>query len=293
MINYKGIFYHKEKEKHFYEGGAHFKYSDLVNRINQMIKEKNRFESSEDSSITSNKINRNELSKLNSQEKKINSNLLTINTQKNNNNIMLMNSKNIVNTEQSLEANKKNKLFKLLDYNVKVSPFKNKINNNNKLYCYNSIDKNNKKSLKTSAFNDNLNESNDNDKKSKYKNNLPPIQSSYFKNAPSNKNILEKNNETNDNSNNKINLKQIPKFNINKVKVMKENFLLKNKNKILSPFHNININSNRKNMIGDDFPDINKNLKIFETIEIYTKNFRKLKGIKLPKNLNAKSVKKY
>ena len=46
-------------------------------------------------------------------------------------------------------------------------------------------------------------------------------------------------------------------------------------------------------MIGDDFPDINKNLKIFETIEIYTKNFRKLKGIKLPKNLNAKSVKKY
>ena len=293
MINYKGIFYHKEKEKHFYEGGAHFKYSDLVNRINQLIKEKNKFESSEDSSITSNKVKKNELSKLNPQERKINSNLLTINTQKNNNNIMLMNSKNIVNTEQSLEANKKNKLFKLLDYNVKVSPFKNKINNNKQLYCYNSIDKNNKKSLKNSALNDNLNESNDNDKKSKYKNNLPPIQSSYFKNAPSNKNILEKNNETNDNSNNKINLKQIPKFNINKVKVMKENFLLKNKNKILSPLHNININSNRKNMLGDDFPDINKNLKIFETIEIYTKNFRKLKGIKLPKNLNAKSVKKY
>ena len=292
MINYKGIFYHKEKEKHFYEGGAHFKYSDLVNRINQLIKEKSQFVSSEDSSITSNKINKNELSKLNSQEKKINSNLLTINTQKNNNNIMLMNSKNILNTEQSLEANKKNKLFKLLDYNVKVSPFKNKINNNNKLYCYNSIDKNNKKSLKNSAFNDNLNESNDNDKKSKYKNNLPPIQSSYFKKAPSNKNIFEKNNETNDNNNNnnhKINLKQIPKFNINKVKVMKENLLLKNK--ILSPFHNIN--SNRKNMFADDFPDINKNLKIFETIEIYTKNFRKLKGIKLPKHLNAKSVKKY
>ena len=292
MINYKGIFYHKEKEKHFYEGGAHFKYSDLVNRINQLIKEKSQFVSSEDSSITSNKINRNELSKLNSQEKKINSNLLTINTQKNNNNIMLMNSKNILNTEQSLEANKKNKLFKLLDYNVKVSPFKNKINNN-KLYCYNSIDKNNKKSLKTSAFNDNLNESNDNDKKSKYKNNLPPIQSSYLKIVPSNKNVLEKNNETNDNSNNKINLKQIPKFNINKVKIMKENLLLKKKNKILSPFHNINFNSNKKNMLGDDFPDINKNLKIFETIEIYTKNFRKLKGIKLPKNLNAKSVKKY
>ena len=290
MINYKGIFYHKEKEKHFYEGGAHFKYSDLVNRINQLIKEKNQFESSEDSSITSNKININELSKLNSQEKKINSNLLTINTQKNNNNIMLMNSKNILNTEQSLEANKKNKLFKLLDYNVKVSPFKNKINNNKQLYCYNSIDKNNKKSLKNSALNENLNESNDIDRKSKYKNNLPPIQSSHFKNIPSNKNILEKNNEINDNSNHKINLKQIPKININKIKIMKENLLAKNK--YLSPFHNINVNNNKKNMLADDFPDISKNLKIFETIEIYTKNFRKLKGIKLPKHINAKSVKK-
>jgi hypothetical protein len=291
MINYKGIFYHKEKEKHFYEGGAHFKYSDLVNRINQLIKEKNKFESSEDSSIISNKINKNEVSKMNSQEKKTNSNLLTINTQKNTNNIKLVNNKNIL-TEQNIEPNKKNKLINLIDYNIKVSPFKNKLNNNNKkYYCYNSIDKNNKKSLKNSIFNDNLNKSNDNDKKSKYKNNLPPIQSSYFKKAPSNKNILEKNNETNDNNNNnhKINLKQIPKFNINKVKVMKENLLLKNK--ILSPFHNIN--SNRKNMFADDFPDINKNLKIFETIEIYTKNFRKLKGIKLPKHLNAKSVKKY
>lgn len=290
MINYKGIFYHKEKEKHFYEGGAHFKYSDLVNRINQLIKEKNQFESSEDSSNTTNKINKNEVSKLNSQEKKRNSNLLTINTQKNSNNIKLTSSNNILKTEQSIEANKRNKLIKLLDYNIKVSPSKNKlINNNKKLYCYNSIDKNNKKSLKTSAYNDNLNESNDNDIKSKYKNNLPPIQSSYYKNVPSNKNIFEKNNEINDNISHKINLKQIPKFNINKVKVMKDNLLFKNK--VLSPFHNLN--NNRKNIFNDDFPEISKNLKIFETIEIYTKNFRKLKGIKLPKNLNAKRVSKY
>jgi hypothetical protein len=290
MINYKGIFYHKEKEKHYYEGGAHFKYSDLVDRMNQLIKEKSRFVSSEDSSIISNKINNNEASKMNSQEKKANSHLLTLNTQKNNNNIKLMNNKNILNTEQSVEANKKNKLIKLLDYNIKVSPFKNKLYNNNKLYCYNSIDKNNKKSLKNSALNENLNESNDIDRKSKYKNNLPPIQSSHFRNIPSNKNILEKNNEINDNSNHKINLKQIPKININKIKIMKENLLAKNK--LLSPFHNINVNNNKKNMLADDFPDISKNLKIFETIEIYTKNFRKLKGIKLPKHINAKSVKK-
>ena len=289
-MEYKGIYYGESKQQKFFEGGAHFKYSDLVDRMNQLIKEKSRFVSSEDSSIISNKINNNEASKMNSQEKKANSHLLTLNTQKNSNNIKLMNNKNILNTEQSVEANKKNKLIKLLDYNIKVSPFKNKLYNNNKLYCYNSIDKNNKKSLKNSALNENLNESNDIDRKSKYKNNLPPIQSSHFKNIPSNKNILEKNNEINDNSNHKINLKQIPKININKIKIMKENLLAKNK--LLSPFHNINVNNNKKNMLADDFPDISKNLKIFETIEIYTKNFRKLKGIKLPKHINAKSVKK-
>ena len=30
MINYKGIFYNENKEKKYYEGGAHFKYMDLV-----------------------------------------------------------------------------------------------------------------------------------------------------------------------------------------------------------------------------------------------------------------------
>ena len=30
MINYKGIFYNDEKEKKYYEFGAHFKYKELV-----------------------------------------------------------------------------------------------------------------------------------------------------------------------------------------------------------------------------------------------------------------------
>ena len=33
MENYKGIFYNDEKEKKYYEGGAHFKYSDLVKKL--------------------------------------------------------------------------------------------------------------------------------------------------------------------------------------------------------------------------------------------------------------------
>ena len=40
MYNYKGIFYKEEKEKKFYEGGAHFKYSDLVFMLNKLIEKK-------------------------------------------------------------------------------------------------------------------------------------------------------------------------------------------------------------------------------------------------------------
>jgi hypothetical protein len=39
MLNYKGLFYNDQKEKHFYEGGAHFKYIDLV-KILEELKEK-------------------------------------------------------------------------------------------------------------------------------------------------------------------------------------------------------------------------------------------------------------
>ena len=42
MYNYKGIFYCDEKEKQYYEGGAHFKYSDLVHVLNKLIKERNK-----------------------------------------------------------------------------------------------------------------------------------------------------------------------------------------------------------------------------------------------------------
>ena len=42
MINYKGIFYKEQKEKKYYEGGAHFKYMDLVNILIDLIKENNK-----------------------------------------------------------------------------------------------------------------------------------------------------------------------------------------------------------------------------------------------------------
>ena len=42
MYNYKGIFYKEEKEKKYYEGGAHFSYTELVFELNKLIKEKNK-----------------------------------------------------------------------------------------------------------------------------------------------------------------------------------------------------------------------------------------------------------
>ena len=39
--DYKGIFYEDNSERKYYEGGAHFSYSDLVYELNQLIKERN------------------------------------------------------------------------------------------------------------------------------------------------------------------------------------------------------------------------------------------------------------
>ena len=42
MYNYKGIFYKEEKDKKYYEGGAHFSYRELVYELNKLIKERNK-----------------------------------------------------------------------------------------------------------------------------------------------------------------------------------------------------------------------------------------------------------
>ena len=75
MLNYKGIFYREEKEKKFYEGGAHFKYSDLVKALLDLIKEKNQnleFETLENSKNSpKNKISPINIHNIHNEEKKI------------------------------------------------------------------------------------------------------------------------------------------------------------------------------------------------------------------------------
>ena len=39
MNEYKGIYYGNSSKLHFYEGGAHFKYIDLYNKLENLYKE--------------------------------------------------------------------------------------------------------------------------------------------------------------------------------------------------------------------------------------------------------------
>jgi hypothetical protein len=309
MINYKGIFYREEKEKKFYEGGAHFKYSDLVNALIDLIKEQNQnleLEISKNSSknaISPNNKNiniHNEEKKIknSSKEKNNNSNLLTINNHPIKNNIKIITThKYILNTEKNdiKENAKKKRLIELLNINSKISPFKNNHNNYKKVLTIgnNSINKNYKrKSLNTIGNNDNLHDSNNylsivinnnsKIKKMKINNNLPLIQSSYLNNI-TNKNMFDNNNIVkNDIKNNIINLKHISKINLNKTKISKDNLFLKNK--MFSPDKNLNFK--RNNAFSKDISEINKNQKKYDTINILTKKNRNFIGGKLSKYLN-------
>ena len=40
-IEYKGIFYNDNQEKQYYEGGAHFRYIDLYNTLDQIQTKEN------------------------------------------------------------------------------------------------------------------------------------------------------------------------------------------------------------------------------------------------------------
>ena len=300
MLNYKGIFYKEEKEKKYYEGGAHFKYSDLVKILINLIEENNKKIETKESIIANDSkqnlnssTNKNENAKNeNENEKKINSNLLTINNNPNKNNIKMINThKYILNTEKNIdkEKAKKKRLMELLNCNLKISPFKKNNNNNTKdkkilsINSNNSIEQNyRRKSLKTlennDIFYDNLN-ININAKNIE-KNNLPLIQSSYYNNL-SNKNMFNTNKELNDIKNSIINLKHVSKFTLNKTKISKDNIFLKNK--MLSPFKNGNIR--RKNAFSKDFSESYKNHKEYDTINIYIKNNKYFSG-KLAKYLN-------
>ena len=282
MLEYKGVFYKGEKSKKFYEFGAHFKYSELVAALEELQK---KIEENLDN-LKSKKEKDDSVSKSNSnKEKKINSNFLTLNNNKNHFNKNIVN----INRDKSLDKEKarKKKLIDLINYNMKVSPFKsNLLFNSRRNYCNNSLNKNIKgKVSKSKGSKINTNRTNtylktqiNQDKNTNNKYNLPLIQSSYFNNL-ANKSFFRKN----QNDNIKINLKFISKLSLNKTKNFNDNIFLKNK--IFTPDKDIHTDT----PFSNELFETNKNSKNFDTIDkIYTKNNR-YNFENLSKNLNNKN----
>ena len=277
MYNYKGIFYKEEKEKKYYEGGAHFSYSELVFELNKLIKEKNKdadMNSSRDSKETiflasnyQDLFRETQKTKnLTNIQKKMKLNFLTIN----NNNIQrkkILNinkdSKLILNTEKNNENRQNSQKMILASKNMKISPLKTNPNNNKKM---NSIEKNyNIKTLENKANNRNIYKNitlyiNNKEKKN---NNLPIITNFHYNNF-SNKNIFKSR------QNNLFNLK----FD-SKVETSKYTLFLKNK--ILSPLKNIQ--SNRENkLFSVDFSESKYNKNTIDTITSNKNRFYLSKG---------------
>ena len=277
MYNYKGIFYKEEKEKKYYEGGAHFSYSELVFELNKLIKEKNKdadMNSSRDSKETiflasnyQDLFRETQKTKnLTNIQKKMKLNFLTIN----NNNIQrkkILNinkdSKLILNTEKNNENRQNSQKMILASKNMKISPLKTNPNNNKKM---NSIGKNyNIKTLENKANNRNIYKNitlyiNNKEKKN---NNLPIITNFHYNNF-SNKNIFKSR------QNNLFNLK----FD-SKVETSKYNLFLKNK--ILSPLKNIQ--SNRENkLFSVDFSESKYNKNTIDTVTSNKNRFYLSKG---------------
>ena len=285
MENYKGFFFNKEKEKKYYEGGAHFKYTDLVNALNDLLKETNNNliintlinnNTQKDNLIISHKYIKSEGNKYKNKsfkEKKINSNLLTLNNYKDDfKDIIINKTKPPLSKEKNINRQKikKMKLFESLNDNYKIS---SKYNNYNDYNSINLLDKSNKSK---SIFRKNkniINKTNNNLKliinKNSFGKNLPLIESVYF-NKLLNKNINELNYD--------INNKDIDK--------VKENILIKNK-----IFSSINNNNYGRSFFSFKSSDNNKNYKNYDTINIISRR-RNYNFGKLFKDLNMNKDKK-
>ena len=286
MLNYKGLFFNKSKEKKYYEGGAHFKYSDLVSALVELQKDdKNNQETinskKEEDNCHNNLIIDNNIKNI--KKINVNSNLMTINSNKNSisNRSPLRTDKNI-----DKEKSKKKRIIELYNLNVKMSSIIN--DNNRKYFCNNSKNKSNKiNSLKNLVNDNNINSNrtnyyiNSQINNGKKEDELPLIQSSYFNKIYNNKNNFGQNS----NINNKYSFKLTS---LKKTRIFKDKLLLKNK--ILSP----NRDSKSGNKFLKKILDTYKYSNNLDTIEIYSKkskyNFEKLTKYLNNKKKNHKTI---
>ena len=111
MINYKGLFYNEDTQKHFYEGGAHFMYKQLVRELEDLKSKREKEE---------------------------------------NEKIFQSRNKSIDYKEKESSQKQKNNILDLDNYNIYESPIKKRKNNKSYFEQLLSIDKirNKKKSIK-------------------------------------------------------------------------------------------------------------------------------------------------
>ena len=297
MENYKGIFYNDNEEKNYYEGGAHFKYSDLVRELNKLCQEPKK-NSSVNILVNSNSqkqgivIRKNSI--LNSEgnnsnikyRKKIdNLNLLTLNNYKDiiiRNNKFVLNKKNNFNIQS---GRKRMDLLELINNHLKLSPIRvnNNFNNYKKYYyCKNSLDKD-KEKRSSKPMNKFINKTNDNLKliinnKRTIQNNLPLIESFYYKKLL-NQNLININKVSINNSSNK-DLKS--KNNNLKFKIKFNDIAnIQNQDNKFSPFKKID--NDKNSLFSFKSSNTYKNRHNFETID----------AIKARKNYNFGKLAKY
>ena len=294
MNNYKGIFYNQETEKKYYEGGAHFKYSDLVRELEKLIEE-NQMKNKVNHLLNSNsqkstiKSEGNKFKEIVPKENKLEK-LLTLNNYKD---IIIYNNKNIKTKENSISKQilKKMNLLDMIERNFKLSPIKNSFYYNKYFYCKNSIDDNFNKN-RTFKIPNNLYKNNNNiklvtNKKTINNNKLPLIESSYFKNFGYKNSLYDGNNKINDlikNSKKNLNINGISKLN-----VLKSNF--QKENKIFSPKRNINIISDKNSIFSFKTSGIYKIKKNFDTIDTLSNRKRIYNIGKIGKYFSTKKYK--
>ena len=250
MINYKGLYNGKNKKVEFYEGGAHFKYSDLYERVNELQKiiSPNRLKV-ESSNLDKDNIERVEIKKISKKYniKKPNKiNLDELLQSDNKNNIFMIKknklSKNIflnkkkaddININNILNNDKKNNddidEINNININIKEKNFKDELIIKLKLKKLSNL-----KKLKSSRIKKFFNF-----KKNKQNSSLPKINSFYFKNLSKDINDENKNNNFSDIIDNG-NTSNINKNNFSNLCLSSNNLM---ENKELS---NSNSNSNYK-----------------------------------------------
>ena len=166
MLDFKGIFHDQNIERKFYEGGAHFKYSDLIKKLNKLVK-----------NLSPNRITPNSTQSTSIlDEKKILETKSKKNQKKNKRNDLT--ETNILYTKNISELN--NELKKSKKFNYELPD----IENNNKIHKNKNNNFNTIKILKNNSDYINYNPQNIINKNlnvSKNENLLPKIYSSNFK----------------------------------------------------------------------------------------------------------------